>query len=200
MEEDFGWKFGLDENGSKLFVCIFPPLMFMLGGAWVLYFGISSYYSDLEFGILDEEDLYEIMMDDVLIGSIVLGIGLTLLIVLCSIRALYKSGFFSVYGFTYDHETKMLSVHNGHRKREFYIGDLVKVKVNTTMLDRTSYNNGIFKFVKTPYGFVKVCYMHKGRKKWLTPFGLIDSAESTGDYINYLYEQEMIAKQKQEII
>ena len=42
--------------------------------------------------------------------------------------------------------------------------------------------------------------MLKGRKKWLKPFGLIDSSESTGDYINYLYEQEIIAKQKQEII
>ncbi len=200
MKENFGWKFGLDENGGKLFFCIFPPLMLMLGGAWVLYFGISTYYSDLEFGILDEEYLYSALMDDILIGSIVLGIGLVLMIFLLSIKALYKSGYFSVYGFTYDHETKTLSVHNGHRKREFYIGDLVKVKINNTMLERTSYSNGTYNFVKTPYGFIKVCYMHKGRKKWVKPFGLIHSAESTAGYINHLYEQEMIAKQNQEII
>ena len=197
MEDCFGWKCGVDENGGKTFFCVFPPLMFMLGGAWVLYFGISSYYSDLEFGLFDEEYLAEQLTYDIIIGSIVAGIGLILLIVLLTIKFLYKCGYFKPYGFTYNTETKMISVHNGHRKREFYIGDLIRVKYNNNMLDQTSYNHGIYKYVKTSYGFMKLTFIVNGKRKTAKPFGLISSVEGTANHIYSLCYEELARKEKE---
>ena len=195
MVENFGYKCGVDEKGGNLFVCIFPPLCIMLGGVWVIYFTISSYYSDLEFGILDAEDLEPTLRYGIITGSIVFGIGLILLMFLVGLKFLYKSGFFSPYGFSFNHETKMITVHSGHKKKEFYIGDLIGIKVNNNMLDKSDLLRGIYNYYKAPYGFIKLIFLVNGKKKTAKPFGLIECAQCTADYIDYLSYQEVKAKQ-----
>lgn len=196
MIEHFGEKFGLDEKGGKLIYCILPPLAFILGGALIIYFGVDDYYHELSIGFYDADWMGASLKSSIIIGSVIAGIGLIIMIVTNVIRILYKTGYFSIYGFSYNKETKMLSIHNGHRNKEFYIGNLEKVRVNNTFIDKFSYSKGIINHVKTPYGFVKVCFRVNGRKKWAKPFGLIDSAGGAAYYINSLYNDEMALKEK----
>ena len=197
MIDNFGAKFGLDEKvGFKWWLCVFPPLAFILGGLGIMAWSITDYYDMVGFGMYDEAFMEKMLWDGLITSFILIGVGLVLMFTLSLFKLFYKTGFWSVWGFTYNEETKMLSVHKFHKKREFYIGDLLEIKVANRGLNYRGEYEPVYSNRKTSFGYIHVYYNKNGKRKRLSPYGLIHGVEGVAYKINFYYEQELASKAK----
>ena len=87
----------------------------------------------------------------------------------------------------------MLSVHRFHKKKEFYIGDLAYVKIANGGLNTNGQWEAYRANRKTSFGYIHVYFMVSGKKKRVSPYGMLCAVEDTAYMIMQLYQQEILS-------
>lgn len=174
MERKMGLKYGLDpKTGFHILIAIIPGAALILGGLGILAFNIFDYFDMVEFGMYDEEFMIKQLISGIIISSILIVIGSLLMLFLSVARHNYKTGYWDVYAFTYNTETRMLQIHRTHKKREVYIGDIVDVRIRNRGLDYRGNYDPSFAGKVTAWGFIKVCVEKNGKRRWYSPYGMV---------------------------
>ena len=196
MIHNFGLKYGLDPDRIIPVVPrVIPPLALIVGGIGLGAWTVSDYYDMVEFGMYDEEFMEKSLWSGLGFAIFLAAIGIILFLVLNAIHLLYKSGYFSVWGFSYDDETHMLSVHKFHKKREFYIGDLSYVKISNGGLDINGKWEAYRSNRRTSFGYIHVYFEVNGKKKRVSPYGMLCAVEDTANMIYQLYSNGTVPKE-----
>ena len=190
MEHKFGLKFGLDpEKIWPIWLCIIPGTAMFLGGLGILAWGISDYYDSLEIGLYDKEWLDSQLKYTIFPAAVLIVVGILLVSFLFLFRTLYKTGFWCPYGFTFNDQTGMLTVHHGHKGTTFHIQYLQRVKISNTGLDSNGRYNTLYHGKKRDYGYIKLYYLKNGHKRSVSPYGMIHGVEGAKMTLDDLISQ-----------
>ena len=174
MEHKMGLKYGLDpEKGFHILIALIPGLALITGGLGISIWSVCDYFDMVDFGMYDEEFMIKQLISGLITGGILLLIGSILLIFLMTARHNYKTGYWDVYGFTYNDVTKKLQIHRTHKKREVYIGDIVDIRIRNRGLDYRGNYDPSFAGRITPWGFIKICVEKNGKRRWYSPYGMV---------------------------